>query len=371
MFLVGLVVAIFFVAWTYHFIQLCLDLNTEGGEDHGDRKLPGLVSPERSKIESEARQLRGSASVDNERQSIKRSKATKGGFERFVGIALDLSGLEPNETLHRLDTEDPFGTRNFDKKLMEEETRLGRILTMEEIEKLFPCPQIEERITLPDFRIEAKAKAFRDGVKGTFLFFQHLRKAGGTNFCSLAEKNLPKRAQPRYYCMPDMAWSGNKNAGYLHSWSNEEITRRMKEHRIAGNEWENFDPTRHFDLPAVFATSFRHPLDRALSQFRFECVEDRGCHEKDIHRWWEKRSDLKNIYTKTFADPAVGAKRYFRGSENSQQRRMFMSTAIGTLSKFHIVLSMEWLAYAAPQVKGTLGFKDVSALVSWFAHEVT
>lgn len=36
----------------------------------------------------------------------------------------------------------------------------------------------------------------------------------GTNFCSLAEKNLPKKAQPHYYCMPDMGWSGNKNAGY-------------------------------------------------------------------------------------------------------------------------------------------------------------
>ena len=63
-------------------------------------------------------------------------------------------------------------------------------------------------------RIESKAQDFRDEKPGTFLFFQHLRKAGGTNFCSLAENNLPKKAQPRYYCMPDMGWSGNKNAGY-------------------------------------------------------------------------------------------------------------------------------------------------------------
>ena len=362
-FLIGLVVAISVVIWAYHFIQLYLDLSLKG--DEGGHQLPGLLPPERSKLQPQV-QLRGSAPVDNNSRLMQQSKAMNGGYDRFVDIALDLSALEPKETLHRLETEDPFGTRTFDTLLMDEETKLGRILTMDEIEKLFPCPQIEERITLPDFRIEAKAKAFRDGVKGTFLFFQHLRKAGGTNFCSLAEKNLPKRAQPRYYCMPDMAWSGNKNAGYLHSWSNEEITRRMEEsgHRIAGNEWENFDPSRHFDLPAVFATSFRHPLDRALSQFRFECVEDRGCHEKDVHRWWDKRSDLKNIYTKTFADPAVGAKRYFRGAGNSQQRRQFMSKAIDTLSKFHIVLSMEWLAYASPQVKGILGFNDLSALVS-------
>ncbi len=218
----------------------------------------------------------------------------------------------------------------------------------------------------------------------------------GTNFCSLAEKNLPKNAQPRYYCMPDMGWSGNKNAGYckffnissvygficsayyysssydatsytsvVHSWPNEEIITRMEKqgYRIAGNEWENFDPKRHFELPAVFATSFRKPLDRALSQFRFECIEDRGCQEKDVHKWWDKRQDLWNVYTKTFADPPIGARRYFRG-DHSKERREFMTAAIGTLSKFHIVLNMEWLAYGAKQVKSILGFNDVNALTT-------
>jgi len=105
--------------------------------------------------------------------------------------------------------------RAFDTQLLEKETTLERVLTIEEIEQIFPCPaNNEDRITLPDMRIESKAQDFRDEKPGTFLFFQHLRKAGGTNFCSLAENNLPKKAQPRYYCMPDMGWSGNKNAGY-------------------------------------------------------------------------------------------------------------------------------------------------------------
>lgn len=136
--------------------------------------------------------------------------------------------------------------------------------------------------------------------------------------------------------------------------------------RIAGNEWENFDVSRHFDLPAVFATSFRKPLDRALSQFRFECVEDRGCHIKDVHKWWDRRQDLWNVYTKTFADPPVGARQYFTGEEadHSKKRREFMAGAIDTLSKFHIVLSMEWLAYGAPQVRSILGFDDVTALTT-------
>ena len=78
-------------------------------------------------------------------------------------------------------------------------------------------------------------------------------------------------------------------------------------------------------------------------------LEDRGCHIKDVHKWWDQRVDLKNVYTKTFADPKVGARRYFRGAENSKERRNFMATAVDTLSKFHIVLSMEWLAYGGPQ----------------------
>jgi len=135
--------------------------------------------------------------------------------------------------------------------------------------------------------------------------------------------------------------------------------------RIAGNEWENFDISRHFDLPAVFATSFRKPLDRALSQFRFECIEDRGCHEKDVHKWWAKRMDLYNVYTKTFVDLS------FRGKYSSDERRKFMRIAIDTLSKFHIVLNMEWLAYGGHQVRSVLGFDDLTALTTRVRPHIT
>ncbi|KAL7501411.1 hypothetical protein ACHAWT_010690 [Skeletonema menzelii] len=302
-----------------------------------------------------------SVSLPNETSSL-----TGGGYEHFLDIALGLASLEPSEVLASLEQNDPFKTNRFDALLLQNETALNRTLTIEEIKDIFPCPRLDERITLPDARVEQKAKDFRDGKHGTFLFFQHLRKAGGTNFCSLAENNLPKKAQPHYYCMPDKGWKEIEGAGYLHSWSNEEIITRMAEQgfRIAGNEWENFDLSRHFDLPAVFATSFRKPLDRALSQFRFECVEDRGCYIKDVRKWWKHRKDLWNVYTKTFADPPGGARNHFKGSEHSKQRREMMARAIDTLSKFHIVLSMEWLAYAAPQVKSILGFNDVSALTT-------
>ncbi|KAL3823126.1 hypothetical protein ACHAXA_006456, partial [Cyclostephanos tholiformis] len=293
-----------------------------------------------------------------------------GGYDYYREVALELAGLEPNATIDRLERDDPFGIRAFDAELERRELGLRRALDIDEVRQLFPCPVNERRITLPDARDGRKARDFREGKGGTFLFFQHLRKAGGTNFCTLAEMNLPKSALPRYYCMPDMDWSGNKNAGYLHSWSNRDIVTRMEEsgYRIAGNEWENFDVGRHFDLPAVFATSFRKPLDRALSQFRFECIEDRGCRIKDVHKWWDKRTDLWNVYTETFADGTT--RQHLRGSF-ANERRNLMAVAIDTLSKFNIVLSMEWLAYAGPQVRSILGFDNTSALTTRVRPHIT
>lgn len=372
-FLIGLVIAVFVVVWLYKLVSILMVDNVTGP---GPVLLPNSPlsggQQQRDVGQNNNNNIQARAAVAGLRGSASSSNGL-GGYKYFLDIALNLASLEPAETLKVLEANDPFGTQHFDNMLLKEETSLKRTLTIEEIKDIFPCPKLDERITLPDARVEQKAKDFRDEKPGTFLFFQHLRKAGGTNFCSLAEKNLPKKAQPHYYCMPDMGWSGNKDAGYLHSWSNEEIITRMKKqgYRIAGNEWENFDVSRHFDLPAVFATSFRKPLDRALSQFRFECIEDRGCHIKDVHKWWDRRVDLKNVYTKTFADPPVGALNHFKGSDHSQQRRDMMATAIDTLSKFHIVLSMEWLAYSAPQVKSILGFNDVSALTTRVRPHIT
>ncbi|KAL7447089.1 hypothetical protein ACHAXM_011104, partial [Skeletonema potamos] len=290
-FLIGLIIAVFIVFWLYQLVSIIMSKNVRGPGPVVS--LPNLPSPQQQGQAIAAAGLRGRGA----------SSQASGGFQHFLDIALDLASLEPSEALATIEQNDPFETNHFDTLLLQKETSLKRILTIDEIKEIFPCPRLEERITLPDARVEQKAQDFRDGKRGTFLFFQHLRKAGGTNFCSLAEKNLPKKAQPHYYCMPDMGWSGNKDAGYLHSWSNEEIITRMEQQgfRIAGNEWENFDVSRHFDLPAIFATSFRRPLDRALSQFRFECIEDRGCYIKDVHEWWDKRVDLWNVYTKTFA----------------------------------------------------------------------
>uniref|UniRef100_A0A7R9WU47 Sulfotransferase domain-containing protein n=1 Tax=Craspedostauros australis TaxID=1486917 RepID=A0A7R9WU47_9STRA len=136
-----------------------------------------------------------------------------------------------------------------------------------------------------------------------------------------------------------------------------------KHHKILGNEWDAFESNRFFDLPAVFATSFRKPLHRALSQFRFECIEDRGCRIKVIEKWWEHRKDLANVYTWTFTDKHVRKKIQAAMDDASvQTRRDILGQALDTVAKFHLVMVMEWLAYAPDHVRKVLGFEDTHPL---------
>ena len=198
-FLVGLVIVIAVVFWTYQIISSGI----EGAKHNGPSISFPLDIPKQTFL---SKQLEDGNSDEG-------SLPDTGGYTRLSLIAQDLAALSPGETLQKLKEEDPFLTRAFDSQLTEQETQLGRVLTLEEIRQLFPCPKEQDRITLPDARVQQKAVDFRDNKPGTFLFFQHLRKAGGTNFCSLAEKNLPRHAQPAYYCMPDMV------STVLHSYS--------------------------------------------------------------------------------------------------------------------------------------------------------
>ena len=115
---------------------------------------------------------------DARRRGSNAPRADEGGYARFSDLAQDLAALPPADALARLERDDPFGARKFAADLLEHETNRGRVLTIDEIQQLFSCPRREERITLPDARVEEKARNFREGVTGTFLFFQHLRKAG-------------------------------------------------------------------------------------------------------------------------------------------------------------------------------------------------
>lgn len=132
----------------------------------------------------------------------KKKAAVRGKREEYSdwrALAVDLAGKLPADVIRILKDEDPFGVRTFEKTLLDRESEHGRFLEVDELRELFPCPT-DNRITLPDQRNPDKARAFRNGTEPYFLFFQHLRKAGGTNFCSLAEHNFEKKYLPGYYC---------------------------------------------------------------------------------------------------------------------------------------------------------------------------
>lgn len=66
------------------------------------------------------------------------------------------------------------------------------------------CPPKRRRIDYPDITNSDSLHKFLENGAGSFIFYQHLRKAGGTGFCDLAKTNLGAKSVPSYYCMPDM-----------------------------------------------------------------------------------------------------------------------------------------------------------------------
>ena len=66
-----------------------------------------------------------------------------------------------------LDEEDPFGTLHGPEN--------------------FICPSaVDQLIDYPSIYTQEKVQEFKEGKEGTWVMYQHLRKAGGTGFCDLA-----------------------------------------------------------------------------------------------------------------------------------------------------------------------------------------
>mmetsp|Transcript_17621 Transcript_17621/g.20181 ORF Transcript_17621/g.20181 Transcript_17621/m.20181 type:complete len:437 (+) Transcript_17621:644-1954(+) len=355
------------------YIQFAIHIiKTTSNQDLYDNSNFNGIQMREENQQRQQRQVRVGNPFDND------AYTSKSNYYEWKKYAVHLAGMAPADIVVVLKKEDPFGVRTFEAQLLKTESEKGRFLSLEELQYIFPCPTsgdgnngrdnnsaTAERITLPDQRDHGKAEAFRNGVVPYFLFFQHLRKAGGTNFCSLAESNLKKNELPKYYCMPDYHWDmKNRGAGYLTRYDNKNIVQNMKEkgHKIAGNEWDPFDSDRFFDLPATFATSFRRPLDRALSQFRFECMEERGCKTKNVTKWWTKRKDLTNVYTWTFANEGVRRVSIGNSPQDAYRRQELIGKALDAVAKFNLVMVMEWLAYAPTHVTQVLGFKDTKSL---------
>lgn len=83
---------------------------------------------------------------------------------------------------------------------------------------LFVCPTDPlQFVDDPAAANSNNAQLFREKAPGSFIFYQHLRKAGGTGFCKLTQSNLPLFQVPQYYCMPD-----NRGSLATPPWNNVE-----------------------------------------------------------------------------------------------------------------------------------------------------
>eukprot|EP00903_Cladosiphon_okamuranus_P017092 g15749.t1 len=218
--------------------------------------------------------------------------------EPTVSLSADLNGWDLVEKLYYIGLDNPGELA----RLLEEEDPFKVAVDSPD---RFQCPTSEaERFSLPDRRDHASEEAFKAG-KG-FIYYQHLRKAGGTGFCEMASRNMLPREVPNYHCMPD-----DRGAMATPPWSNQDFFfQQMRNfgYRITANEWDAF-PMDHLHLPgAVFATTFRHPVDRWYSQYRFEHVEHRDGSKADkpstpFNEWYRRMRPYimgDNYYVKTF-----------------------------------------------------------------------
>jgi hypothetical protein len=203
-----------------------------------------------------------------------------------------------------------------------------------------------------------RAALFKAGRPESWLFYQHLRKAGGTGFCELARKNMKRSTIPPYYCMPD-----NRGSLATPPWNQEEYVLkqlRLKGHRLASNEWDTYQSYMGTWADAVYATTFRDPVDRWYSQYKFEYLEHRDGSDKNAPRpitmmqWYKSNRNwmmTPNYYIKTFLGTVdMGVPHgtgdfywtYHKFQHYSIAEKDFL-LALTNLRKFNLVLVLEWL----------------------------
>ena len=100
-------------------------------------------------------------------------------FKEKLRSLFQLGLSDPRKLISILDTEDPFGT-------------------LAGPEQPIDCSAIFQMVNFPSIVNEERATSFRNNVVGSFIFYQHLRKAGGTSFCDLANSNMSKENVPPY-----------------------------------------------------------------------------------------------------------------------------------------------------------------------------
>ncbi|CAB1111141.1 unnamed protein product [Ectocarpus sp. CCAP 1310/34] len=270
-----------------------------------------------------------------------------------------LKGWDLVEKLHSIGVANPG---ELARLLEEEDPFEGPLLLHVIFRTWFQCPATEaDRFSLPDIRDHEREKDFKSGEG--FIYYQHLRKAGGTGFCEMAgrrerqRRNMPAREVPKYHCMPD-----NRGAMATPPWSDKHfLLEKMKKngHRITANEWDAF-PKSHLTLPgAVFVTTF--------SQYRFEHVEHRDGSDPKKERmpfdvWYKRMRPYimgDNYYVKTFC-----------GKPNPPAEKLMQVTwedlkmAMEILRMFNLILVLEFVDDEMWALEEALGWTQARKQVS-------
>lgn len=253
------------------------------------------------------------------------------------------------------------------------------------------CPA-DQPAWLPARPSPNAAALFKQGGSA-LLWYDHLSKAGGTSFCKLAQRNMPRKDVPAYYCMPSEKGMPDARVG---QWDNAKLRRYVEErkHRIVSNEWEPFPLGRlqlhpqgqaaEEELSLVLVTSLRDPLNRLVSAYKFWGVlHDPGADHVPMERWLRQ---MERRAARDAANPQgigkgpgtgrdfiaqVGRPNFavwkFSGGAMAVEAPMAVqlphfATAVRTLAAFDLAIPMEELSAHPQPLQDLLGwtsFKDI------------
>ncbi|CAM9474717.1 unnamed protein product [Ectocarpus fasciculatus] len=241
-------------------------------------------------------------SCQNDEVPHPESRSLASPVHTLVQIPEELTGWDLVERLHSIGLD---SRADLARLLVETDPFKASNITAVGSPDKFECPDREaDRFSLPDLRDHDKEEAFKAGQG--FIYYQHLRKAGGTAFCDMASRNMLATELPWYFCMAD-----GRGSTATPPWSDKDFfleTMQKHGYRLTSNEWDVF-PIEHLALQgAIFATTLRHPVDRWYSQYRFEHLERRdgsrpGSELLPFDLWYKKirRDEMgNNPYIKTF-----------------------------------------------------------------------
>jgi hypothetical protein len=231
------------------------------------------------------------------------------------------------------------------------------------------CPFINER---PDWLPPAPSKKPSD----PFVWYEHLSKAGGTSFCQLAMRNMPRQEVAPYYCMPrDEEFKPSDPDGRVGRWSNEKLGRYRASHgkiKLVSNEWQPF-PSERLELSDVLlVTTVRDPMDRLLSAYHFWGILHNEQPVKPTLKEWLHR----HVRRSTGKDPqdwdfAVHIGRYNFATWKFSNGTMPQGTSIGSMNEFPKAVALEdgsWMKPFGEAVQNLAKFDVVLILELMASH---